>query len=202
MLKAKQIAKAQGGATNEKKRLALAEAIEELRVRQELLVMNVNQSFERIQHSLEALTRVTNALVAIMGAETVQKTVEKQRIDELEAAAAAATAAVAAAVERGELKPGEAIDNDQALVVTSQFDPEGKQLHPVAMTVPLAGYRPHVIEALRGKKVGDTVVLEDGSKVEVKAVYVPVPDDQRPKQADPEALPAEATSADPEATGA
>jgi hypothetical protein len=174
----KKLVRKQSGLTNAGKIKGSLERLDEVERKLISVVQQIQKIFADYDNRYEATTRAINALVELVGREQVAQTVEKQKIEELEAESKTVSDFIEAEVSAGRLKSVETIDSENHIVVSTQKDASGKTLHPEKIQIPLSNYQPEVKTLLQGKKVGDSVTLPDASVVEILAIYEKVSQDE------------------------
>ena len=171
----KKLEKKQDGMTNEKKRKTVLEQVENIIENHNKLAIATQQIFDAIQKDINNVATTLAAIVKVVGVDAVNTEVNKINIENIEKASADNAKLVEDALANGSLEVLEVIDkNLNSLVVGQIKDKDGVVVHPSKTYVHLHQYKPEFIERLVGKKVGDTLDLEDGNVLTVLESYIEV----------------------------
>ena len=171
----KKLEKKQDGMTNEKKRKTVLEQVENIIENHNKLAIATQQIFDAIQKDINNVATTLAAIVKVVGVDAVNTEVNKINIENMEKTSADNAKLVEDALANGSLEVLEVIDkNLNSLVVGQIKDKDGVVVHPSKTYVHLHQYKPEFIERLVGKKVGDTLDLEDGNVLTVLESYIEV----------------------------
>lgn len=171
----KKFEKKADGMTNEKKRKAVSERVEEVVENHNKLAMATQQIFDAVQKDMNSVATTIAALVRLVGVDKVNDEVTKINIENMEKTAIENAKLVQDALNEKRLEIVSSIDKDvNSLVVGQIKDKDGVVVHPSKTYVHLHQYKPEFIERLVGKTVGDTLELEDGNVLTILELYVEV----------------------------
>lgn len=157
--------------TNHKQRASILERVEMTEGQLRSLAQNVSTLMGNVSSQVDNLAKLVNAIAGILGPDVVTARVRQDEIDTLEAQADAVAKNIEESLKKGELVSMDAVDSPEVFVVTRQFNKAGDVMHPSRIQLPFDGYVTEAQGLILGKKVGDTVELPDGGKLEILAVY-------------------------------
>jgi len=163
------------------------------------IISAVNNAFGRMDGQLNSQGEVLEAVVALLGMDTVQAKIKETREAKATAAMEQEKAALEELVKNGDVALVEKI-GDKALIVGREYNPDGTVRHPGRAQVAFQRVDVQFQPTLRDQKAGFTFDLPNGGKFEVVEVYEVV---EKPEAAQPAAeAPPEATTtaAEPSAT--
>lgn len=150
------------------------------------LAQGAQNGLNSLQTRINQSAEILDAVVGVLGKETVEAAVEQARAQVREDNAKAAKEALEAALKDGKLAavPGDVGAGDKSILTGVEYDKDGKPVHPGYVQLAFASVKPEYQEKLRGKGVGFKFETEVGS-FEVTGVYDHV------TQPEPEEAPAQ-----------
>lgn len=160
----------------------------------------VNESSMVARQGTAELASLLEAVVELLGAETVDAKVkeiaERKQLENL----ARAEAALAAGLEKGELVKADKV-SEVSVIVGKEIDEKGEVIFPGKVQLQTSAIKPEFKEKLLGQGVG-TVIDAPRGKFEVMAIYDVVAKPETPAEAAPAEAPAPTQPAATEATAA
>lgn len=148
------------------------------------LVAAVNKAVNTVRNQIGHLAEQVDAVVSILGEETIVKSIQDNRVAKLLAETESRKNAIQASVDSGVLKVVDEvypIVTDETGKVTAhgpfiegaEFDAEGKPMLPGWVFLRLSELHPETQESLIGKKAGDSVPTfktksENGNNIVIK----------------------------------
>ena len=155
------------------------------------LISAINNSLGGLNQQLNAQGEVLEAVVSLLGQETVQNTIKETRERKATELMEAEKKALEELKNAGTVVAVEKV-TEKTVIVGREFTPDGSVRHPGRAQVPFSRVDQNFKEGLLGKGVGFVLDLPTGGKFEVVELYEVVP--QPPK---PEAEAAPATEPTP-----
>ncbi len=130
----------------------------------------INQNIQQLVTAINELRVYTDAVVGMLGAEAVAVKVAEVKTEQANQQMAEEDADTERRVKAGELVPTET-SADGSILVVSSFGPDGKAQVPAHRRMAVAQVKEELRPQFVGKKVGDFVTLEDGSRIEILQVF-------------------------------
>lgn len=131
----------------------------------------MRHTFVVVEQRMANIEDILEAVVYLMGRETVEKKVQELHVEKLEARSAADKVALEAALAEGRVVPAETI-SETSIIVGTEVDKDGNALHPLRVQqLWQAVQNPEMKTALLGKKAGDVIETSIGTKFTINEVY-------------------------------
>lgn len=153
------------------------------------LISAINNSLGGLNQQLNAQGEVLEAVVSLLGQETVQNTIKETRERKATELMEQEKKAMEELKASGAIAASETV-TEKSIIVGREFNPDGSVRHPGRAQVPFARVDQNFKEALLGKSVGFVMDLPTGGKFEVVELYEVVP---KPAPEAPAAPAAEST---------
>lgn len=161
------------------------------------IVAGVNNSLQQAQQQLQAQSEILDAVIQALGMDTIQNIMAQNRVARAEAQMEADKKGIADALAAGQIKPGTEV-SDVSIIVGKEIGTDGTVRTPGRVQLPFIRVGEQFKALLKGKKVGESIDLPNGSgKFEVTELYDVVPPELQPKAPAAEAAPAVADAAAP-----
>jgi len=134
------------------------------------IISATNQSLNQLQQQLAQSVEIMDALIQILGEETVGKVMQENRQFRNQKALEEAKARVAAEVDSGALKPAETV-GPNSRIVFQELDANGKALEPGRAEFDVSKMLEPFRTEVQGKKAGDSIKTPAGNTFEIQEVY-------------------------------
>lgn len=138
------------------------------------LISAINNSLGGLNQQLNAQGEVLEAVVSLLGQETVQNTIKETRERKATELMEQEKKAMEELKASGAIAASETV-TEKSIIVGREFNPDGSVRHPGRAQVPFARVDQNFKEALLGKSVGFVMDLPTGGKFEVVELYEVVP---------------------------
>jgi len=131
----------------------------------------MRHTFTVVETRLSNIEDIMEAVVYLMGRETVEKKVQELHIEKLESRSAADKTALEMALKEERVVPSEVV-GEASIVVGSEVGKDGTPLHPLRVQqLWQAVQNAEMKAALLGKKPGDVIETSIGTKFTINEVY-------------------------------
>lgn len=147
------------------------ERISDLEQRLSVFADNTRQSFEANDKNVTELVEVMSAVVRVLGAEVVAKTLIEIQAEKAKAEAEEGKAALQARVDAGELVSSTVV-TEECLITGLERNADGTEVAPGYVQLVYAGVKPEYQTKLLALKVGDSIDTENDRKFEITGIYV------------------------------
>ena len=160
------------------------------------LISAINNSLGGLNNQLNSQGEVLEAVVELLGVETVQSTIKASRERKATEAMEAEKKALEELKSRGDVAPAEKI-SEKALIVGREYNKDGTVRHPGRAQVAFQRVDDQFRQGLLGQAAGFVLELPNGGKFEVLEIYEVVEKKEEPAPPPPEAVAAPEADAAP-----
>ncbi len=182
----------------QKKTANALDRLDELEKALPQIVAGVNNSIQQLQQQHQTSIEILDAVIEALGQETIHGIMAANRTKRAEQQAEAEKQGVADALAKGQIKVGTEV-SEVSIIVGKEVAADGSIRMPGRIQLPFIRVGDQFKALLKGKKVGESIDLPNGSgKFEVVEIYDVVPPELQPKaEAAPEVPVVEAAPAAP-----
>jgi hypothetical protein len=138
------------------------------------LMSGVQNALTELERRVMTASEVIDAVVRVVGQETVEASVLAARDERAAAAAVQAKEGLDKALEAGQVVPGTVI-GDNSIIVGVESDKDGVALKPGYIQLSMAGVKPEFKEKMVGQSAGFKFDTVDGNTFTVNGVYESAP---------------------------
>lgn len=150
---------------------ALSNSVEELQQLLSRALVGIEQRMTQQANTLNRLSRVTNALVELVGQEAVQNAVDIAARDEAVIRAVQEKAAIDEAIADGYVYAADVV-TEESIIVGHETDEKGEPVGTGRQQIAFRNIDPNYKAALLGKAKGDKMKTPGGGEFEVKEIYL------------------------------
>jgi len=138
------------------------------------LMTGVQSAITELEKRILGAAEVVDALVRIMGQETVEAAVVAARDERAATQATDAKAGLEKALAAGQVVPSDHV-SENSIIVGVENDKDGAAIKPGYIQLSMQGVKPEFKEKMLGQAVGFKFDTVDGNTFTVNAVYEAVP---------------------------
>jgi hypothetical protein len=146
---------------------------------------NLNGGLDTITKQLVGVAEVLDAVVRVLGSETIDKVVNEQRAIKAETRITAMKDQLTQLITAGTVKPSENVA-ENSLMVFKEYDKDGKELPHSRVQFTAAELQPQFRGELMGKGAGTRITSSAGNSFELLEVYEVIAPPQNAPNAAPE----------------